>query len=129
MRIKIYTPQRALLDTEASAVTAEAENGRFCLLPRHIDFVTALAPGLLEYRTKEGAERYAALDEGVLVKQDQEVMISVRNAVLGDQLGELKQIVEEQFHDLDDRERRSRSALAKMEADFTRRLMDVRQHE
>jgi F-type H+-transporting ATPase subunit epsilon len=33
-------------------VIAEAQNGSFCLLPHHIDFVAALAPGLLAYTTK-----------------------------------------------------------------------------
>ena len=49
---------------------AEADNGSFCLLPRHIDFATALAPGLLSFEEPGGAESFLAVDSGVLVKGD-----------------------------------------------------------
>jgi hypothetical protein len=44
-------------------VTADAHNGHFCL-PNHIDFVSALVPGLLIYEDLEGNGKLVAVDEG-----------------------------------------------------------------
>ncbi|HUM71628.1 MAG TPA: F0F1 ATP synthase subunit epsilon, partial [Chloroflexota bacterium] len=106
-------------------VTAEGQNGSFCLLPRHIDFVSALVPGLLVYETAVGAENYLAIDEGILVKCGPEVLVSTRNAVQGADLGQLQALIREQFAELDEREQQTRSALAKIEADFVRRFLEL----
>ena len=45
MRLKVLLPTKVLIDEEVTKVVAEAENGSFCILPRHIDFVSALVPG------------------------------------------------------------------------------------
>lgn len=124
MKLKVLLPTQVLVDKEVSKVTAEAENGYFTLLPRHIDFVAALVPGLLSYEA-EGRERFLAVDEGVLVKCGSEVMVSTRNAIEGGELGELERIVEEKFKILDDKEKTARSAIAKIEAGFIRRFLEV----
>ena len=45
MKLKVWLPISVLLDETVTKIKAEAENGHFCLLPHHIDFVTALVPG------------------------------------------------------------------------------------
>jgi hypothetical protein len=47
MKLTILLPGEVFLEAEAAKVIAEAGNGSFCLLPRHVDFVAALVPGLL----------------------------------------------------------------------------------
>ena len=113
------------MNTEVLKVIAEAENGSFCLLPRHIDMVAALAPGILSYTTHDGREEFLGTDEGILVKNGPEVLVSVRDAVRGPDLGLLKQTISARFHSLDERERRARSALARLEADFVRRFIEL----
>jgi F-type H+-transporting ATPase subunit epsilon len=125
MQLKVLLPTQVLLEEEVAKVTAEAENGSFCLLPRHIDFVAALVPGLLSFETEAGEETFLAIDEGMLVKCGREVLVSTRNAVRGRDLGQLQQVVEEQFSVLDERERKARSALARLEADLVRRFMEL----
>ena len=125
MKLKLLLPTEVLIDEEVTKVIAEAENGSFCLLPRHIDFVAALVPGILSFESGKGREEFLAVDEGILVKCGQEVLVSTRNAVRGPELGMLKQTVQEQFLVLEDREKMSRSALAKLEANFVRRLMEL----
>ena len=125
MKLKVLVPSEVLIDEEVTKVVAEAENGSFCLLPRHIDFVAALVPGLLSFESGKGREEFIALDRGILIKCDQEVLVSTRNAVRGPDLGTLKQTVEESFRVLDDREKMARSAFAKLEANFVRRFMDL----
>lgn len=128
MRLKVLLPTEILIDTAVTKVVAEAGNGSFCLLPRHIDFVTALVPGLLSFVTAAGQEEFVAVDEGTLIKCGAEVLVSTRNAVRGPDLGALRQTIEEQFRVLDERELLTRSALAKLEADLVRRFMELGRH-
>lgn len=123
MRLEVLTPTEILIDEQVQKVIAEAQNGSFCLLPRHIDYVTALAPGLLSFVNETGQEVFLAVDEGILVKQGAKVRVSVRQAVKGEELASLKQTVQEKFIHLDEREKQLRSSLARLEADFVRRFV------
>ncbi len=125
MKLKVLLPTEILIDEEVVKVIAEAENGSFCLLSRHVDFVAAIIPGIFSFVTLELVEQFYAVDEGILIKCGQEVMLSTRNAVRGPDLGVLKKAVQKQFVELEDREKMSRSALARLEAGFIRRFMDI----
>lgn len=126
MRLKVMLPTESLLDEEVVKVTAEAQNGSFCLLPRHIDFVAALAPGLLSFEKPEGEEEFLAVDEGILVKCGPDVLVSARNGVRGPDLGTLKKTIDEQFLTLSERQKMVRSAIARMESDLVRKFMELR---
>jgi F-type H+-transporting ATPase subunit epsilon len=123
MRLKVLLPRKVLIDQEVTKVIAEAENGSFCLLPKHIDFVTALVPGILSFVSAK-EEEFLAVDEGILVKCAGEVMVSTRKAVRSKDLGTLKRTVKREFRVLDERERKTRTILAKLEADFARSLFE-----
>ena len=127
MHLKILLPTHILVDAPVNKVVAEAQNGSFCLLPRHIDFTAALTPGLLAFEHADGREEFIAIAEGVLVKQGDAVQISTINAVRGADLGALKEAVGRQFRDLDERDRRARTALTRLEADFVRRFIELRE--
>ena len=125
MRLKVLTPTGILIDETVSKVLVEAQNGVFCLLPRHIDFATAMVPGLLSFVNESGQEVFLAVDEGILVKQGIEVRASTRRAVITDNLVTLRHTVEEEFKQLDEREKQLRSSLARLEADVLRRFVDL----
>lgn len=126
MRLKVLLPTEVLVDRSVSQVIAEAENGSFCLLPRHVDFVAGLAPGILVFvDAKNDQEEFLAVDEGVLIKAGDEVLVSTRHAVVGPDLGLLRATIEARFHALDERERQTRSAVVRMEADFIRRFVEM----
>ena len=120
MQLKVITPTVVLIDRQVTKVIAEAQNGHFCLLPNHIDFVTALVPGIFSFTTEQEAEIFVAVDEGILVKCDREVLVSVRNAVEGTNLETLKQTVIKQFQELEEKEKLTRSALAQFEVSMMR---------
>jgi len=125
MRLILLLPGETLLDTKVSKVIAEAADGSFCLLPRHVDCVAALVPGLLIYLTPQGEEQFLAVDTGTLVKQGAEVRVSVRRAVQSTDLAALKTTVEQQFKRLDEHESSARSALARLEASVMRRFVEL----
>ncbi|WP_211353957.1 F0F1 ATP synthase subunit epsilon [Thiohalocapsa marina] len=124
LQLQVYLPTETLLDVPASKVIAEAEDGAFCLLPRHVDCVAALVPGILSYVTTAGEERFLAVDEGILVKAADRVRVSTLNAVTGTDLTELRQTVDEAFRALEEHEREARSALARLEAGTLRRFIE-----
>ena len=127
MKLRIALPSGLLYDGEVRKVSAEAANGSFTLLPRHIDFVTALVPGILFF-DKAGEEReevFFAVDQGILVKCGPEVLVSTRNAVRSADLESLYNTVHKHFEVLDEQEERARSALIQLEADFVRRYLEI----
>jgi F-type H+-transporting ATPase subunit epsilon len=125
MRLRVLLPDQILVDAQVQKVTAEADNGSFTLLPRHIDFVSALVPGILVFVTESGEQEYLAVDEGVLVKCGPDVRISVRSAVRGKELGALKEMIQERFRDISEHEQKARDALMKLEFDLFRRFMEL----
>jgi F-type H+-transporting ATPase subunit epsilon len=128
MKLKVLLPAEVLIEEDVTKVVAEAHNGFFCLLPRHVDFVAALVPGILSYEIGSGREVFLAVDEGILIKCSQEVLVSTRNAVRGPDLGQLRLTVVEKFEALDEREKSARSAMAKIEAGFVRRFLEIQGH-
>lgn len=128
MNCKILLPSEVFLNKEVVKVVAEADNGRFCLLPQHIDFVASLVPGVLIIVGKEGQEEFYAINQGVLTKMGANVMVSTRNVFRIPDLGQLKGIVEERFKTLDDKEKAARTASARLEADLVRRFMELRKY-
>lgn len=125
MRIRVMLPTEILVDEAVSKIIAEAENGSFCLLPRHTDFVAALVPGLLSYVTEAGEERFLAVAEGTLVKCAADVLVSTRNAVLGTDLAQLKSAIQARERVEDEHEFIARSALARLEAGVIRRFIEL----
>jgi len=126
MRLQVSLPSGVLLDEITSKVVAEAENGSFCLEPKHIDFVAALVPGLMSYFSATGEEKFLAVDEGTLVKCGRVVLVSTRNAVRGTNLESLRNTIEEQYLKISHSERVARSALARLEAGIVRRYFEMR---
>jgi F-type H+-transporting ATPase subunit epsilon len=125
MNLKVLLPFRIFADkTGVSRIVAQGRDGSFGLLPHRLDCVAALAPGILIYETEAEGEVFVAVDEGVLVKTGEDVLVSVRNAIGGTDLGLLRQAVEQEFLNLNEGEQNVRSVMAKMESDFIRRLAE-----
>jgi F-type H+-transporting ATPase subunit epsilon len=90
-----------------------------------LDCVSVLAPGILIYETEEEGKEYVGIDEGILVKAGADVLISVRNAIGGTDLGKLHEAVEREFMSLNESEKSTRVELAKLESGFVRRFTEL----
>ncbi len=129
MNLKVLLPFQIFVEKVGVArIVAETRQGSFGLLPHRLDCVAALTPGILTYETDAEGEVYVAVDEGVLVKTGPDVRVSVRRALGGTDLGQLREAVEREFLTLDKHEQSVRSVLAKMESGFIRRLAEF-QHD
>ncbi|MBU1214701.1 MAG: F0F1 ATP synthase subunit epsilon [Gammaproteobacteria bacterium] len=125
MKLKVLLPHQVYAEIDdVQRIVAETPHGSFGLLPQRLDCVAALTAGILTYETEADGEVYVAVDEGVLVKAGGDVLVSVRNAVGGMDLGELRATVEQEFANLDENERQLRSVLAKLESGFVRRFAE-----
>jgi len=123
MNLKVLLPFQVFAEkTGVSRIVAETREGSFGLLPHRLDCVAALGPGILIYETEVKDEVYVAVDEGVLVKTGLDVLVSVRRAIGGTDLGQLRDSVEREFLALDEHEQSVRSVLAHMESNYIRRM-------
>lgn len=127
MRLSILLPDGVFLEQAVDKIIAESEQGFFCLLPHHIDFVTALAPGLFSYVPAGGAPELLALDAGTLVKRGDSVRVAVRRAIRASEPGRLARTVADGFRRLAAEEREARNAAAHLETDLMRRFLVLRQ--
>ncbi len=105
MRLTILVPNEILIDEPVTKVVAEATNGSFCLLPRHLDWVAPLAAGILAFVPKgQDSEVFLAVAEGILIKVDDEVLVSCLEAVTGPDPYHLRQVVTERFRNFNEQE-------------------------
>lgn len=127
MQLKVLLPYQIFLQrSDVSKLVVETPEGSFGLLPQRLDCVVALVPGILMFEAASGEETFIAVDEGVMVKAGKNVLVSVRNAIGGTNLGKLREAVEREFVNLNEHERSVRSVLAKLESSFIRRFVEIK---
>ena len=129
MNLKVLLPFDVFAEkTGVSRIVAETREGAFGLLPRRLDCVAALVPGILIYETESDGEVFVAVDEGVLVKTGPDVLVSVRRALGGADLDQLRDAVAQEYLALNQHEQKVRAVMAKLESGFLRRFEAFR-HE
>ena len=117
-------PSKSILNQEADKITAPGSEGFFQILPRHIDFVSSLVPGILSIFHGESI-LYYAIDRGFLVKKESKVYIVCLKAIAGLDLETLSQTVEDNYRQLGEKEKKINTVLRKLEADTLRRFLEM----
>ncbi|MEO7336532.1 MAG: F0F1 ATP synthase subunit epsilon [Caldimonas sp.] len=126
MNLDVLLPFRVLLrKTDVSRIVAETRTGSFGLLPHRLDCVAALSPGILTFETPTEGEVFVAVDDGVLVKTGADVRVSVRRAMVGADLAQLRDAVEREFLSQDEQAHELRAQMAKLESGFVARLANL----
>ncbi|MBN2357646.1 F0F1 ATP synthase subunit epsilon [candidate division KSB1 bacterium] len=122
MTLRVFSSVRFLVDEPVSKVTVETPEGAYTLLPRHIDAVLTVVPSILSFVNKNGDEEFVALDDGILVKQGTRVFVASIKGVRSQDLGSLEIILKDEIYTLSEREKKSRTALAILEANILRKF-------
>jgi len=119
MQLSLWLPTSVFLTaTDVMRLVVETSHGSFGFLPHRRDCVTALRPGILIYESRSQGEQFVALDQGVLVKRGSQVNISVRRAIAGKALSELRHEVEQDFRQLSQQEQQLQQVMLKLESGF-----------
>jgi len=125
MRLLITTPTAVLLDeADVVAVRAEDESGSFGILNGHADFLTALTISVVSWHRADDRRRFCAVRRGVLsVTKGNEVAIATREAVPGDDLDHLEQVVLAEFREVLEAERIARTESAQLQMKAIRQIV------
>jgi F-type H+-transporting ATPase subunit epsilon len=125
MHLKNLLPFQVFLEKkDISRIVAETSAGSIGLLPHRLDFVAVLEPGIFVYENEGEGEVYLAVDEGIMIKTGMDVLVSVRNAIRGKELSQLREAVEKEFLTVDEREKNMHSVMAKLESGIIRRFVE-----
>ena len=126
MQLSILLPHHIFVKrSDVSNIIVETPQGSFGILPHRLDCVTPLTPGILSYQCVNEGMKFVAIDEGILVKTGEQVMISVRRAIRGDSLSKLQQAVKDDFLSLDEQQHELHTVLAKLESGFLKQFSSL----
>jgi F-type H+-transporting ATPase subunit epsilon len=125
MRLLITTPTSVVVDDpDVVAVRAEDESGSFGILEGHADLLTVLTVSVASWRRADDRRRFCALRHGVLsVTGGNQISIATRQAIPGDDLDRLEQVVLTQFRDALDAERRARTESLQLQMKAMRQIV------
>lgn len=117
----VSTPLGTILQAAVKKVTFETLNGYHTLLPRHVDFVSAMGANIVSYVTvPEEKEKYMACYQGIVVKKADVVTITVQSAVLSDDLTEMEKVIQEYFKQNNEQRKELNTAMARLELGLIR---------
>lgn len=125
MRLLITTPTAVIADDrDVVAVRGEDESGGFGMLKGHADFLTVLTVSVVAWRRADGRQRYCAVRRGVLrVEGGNEVAIATREAIAGDDLDRLEQVVLAQLRSTVESERTARTVSLQLQMKAIRQIV------
>ena len=125
MRLRITTPLAVVVDADAvQIVSAEDASGSFGVQPRHADFLTSLAVGVVSWKDGAGARHYCAVHGGVFtVTGGQDVAIATREAIAGDDLAMLDQQILARFREDREAERAEYFGSTQMQLNAIRQIV------
>jgi F-type H+-transporting ATPase subunit epsilon len=125
MRLLITTPTAIVVDEpNVSSIRAEDDSGSFGILRGHADLLTALNISIVSWHAAGNSTRYCAVRRGVLsVTGGVEVAIATREAIVGDDLDRLEEIVLNEFRERSETERASRTESLQLQMKAIRRIV------
>jgi F-type H+-transporting ATPase subunit epsilon len=126
MHATVLLPTKIMMKKDVIKIRAEAIDGHFVLLPKHVDFVAPLVSGILILTQTDHKNTYLAIDGGTLVKKHDQVWISTPRALFDDDIEQLEKHISEQWTLIKESEEKAKSAMAKLESDTLRRFMEWR---
>ena len=125
MRLLITTPTAIVVDEpKVTSVRAEDDSGSFGILRGHQDLLTALNVSIVSWRDADNRVHYCAVRRGVLsVTDGSEIAIATREAVPGDDLDRLEEVVLSQFRQRSETERASRTRSLQLQMKAIRQIV------
>jgi F-type H+-transporting ATPase subunit epsilon len=124
MKLNIVTPLSVVVESDIRSLRAEDKSGSFGILTGHADFLTSLTVSVVSWTTLTGTAGYCAVRGGVLtVTNGRSIMIATREAVTGDDLATLDQIVLARFRSDIEEERTEHVEATRLQLNAVRQLI------
>jgi len=125
VQLKIIVPSGIFASiSNVERIVVMTQTGSFGLLPHRMDCVAVLPPGLFAYSTAAAEDAvHLAVDAGMLIKTGANVVLCVRRAIAGADLGQLREAVERELKQLGEKESSDLKTLARLEAGLVRELV------
>lgn len=125
MRLRITTPLAVVVDAGVvKTLRAEDASGSFGILRGHADFLTSLAVSVVSWTDAGNVPHYCAVRRGVLsVSGGDTIAIATREAIVGDDLATLDQVVLARFRADLDAERNERVEATRLQLNAIRQIM------
>lgn len=124
LNLKVITPLEVFNIGEVDSIQAEGSEGYFTILPKHADYVSSLKISIFSFKKKDDTT-FFAIDGGILAKVGDEVKLSIKNAIKGNNLQDLKNQMTNEFTQIDDNERKTRAALASLEGNIAKLMQEL----
>ncbi len=124
MKLKIITPLNIFVIEDVSKINAEGLEGHFTILPNHADYVSSIATSIFSFETKNKTE-FFAVDGGVFIKYGNNAELSVRHAIKGNNLDDLKKQMDISFKEMEEEDKQTRTALASLEGNIAKLIQDL----
>jgi len=131
MKLTITTPFGIIIDNEnILSLRAEDATGSFGILSLHADFMTILGVSVLSWQDMQRKTIYCAVNNGIfVVSGGKQISIATREAVVGQDLDDLKQRVLGKFAIENTRESKTRLAHERLQAQAIQRIQDFLHQE
>ncbi len=124
MNLKVITPLEVFNVENVEKIYAEGIEGYFTILPRHADYVSSIVTSIFSF-IKNGKREFFAVDGGVLVKYGNNVQFSIRHAIKGKDLEDLKHQMEISFKQMNEEDKKTKTALASLEGNIAKLILDL----
>ena len=76
----ILAADDVFFDGECESIVIPTSQGPYGILAWHSNMISAIVPGVMTYRTADGAEQIAAVSSGLIKVENNEVLILVDSA-------------------------------------------------
>jgi len=127
MLLKVFSPYEIVFEKEIEKVNFEGVDGFFTFLPKHIDFVSVLAPSIVTYFEKNNKKSYLACDSGFVLKEGGNVLLSVHNVIEGTDLKELQTAIKTTFKAQEEERKELSAVMARLEAGLSRGFVRLKE--
>ena len=126
MQLRIIVPSGVFASiANVERIVVMTQTGSFGLLPHRMDCAAVVPPGLFAYSTSATDEVHLAVDAGMLIKTGADVVLCVRRAIAGADLGRLRQAVQQELKQLSDQESSNLKTLAHLESGLVREFVKL----
>lgn len=75
--LRVLSPERMFYEGDCESLVFPAADGAFGVQAKHGSMISAIVPGVLEFRTPDGVTHTASVSEGLIKVEDGEALVLV----------------------------------------------------